>query len=96
MHHTDYLLQALVYFGAAALFVPVFHKLGLGSVLGYLVAGAAIGPWGVRLVTDPTTVAQVSELGVVLLCSWSGWNSIRSGCGRCAARSSAWARCRSG
>lgn len=67
MHHTDYLLQALVYFGAAALFVPVFHKLGLGSVLGYLVAGAAIGPWGVRLVTDPTTVAQVSELGVVLL-----------------------------
>jgi glutathione-regulated potassium-efflux system ancillary protein KefC len=89
MHHTDYLLQALVYFGAAALFVPVFHKLGLGSVLGYLVAGAAIGPWGVRLVTDPTTVAQVSELGVVLLLFLVGLELNPQRLGRCAARSSA-------
>jgi len=67
MHDTAPLLQTLTYLGAAALFVPVFHRLGLGSVLGYLVAGLAIGPWGARLVSDPAVVTQVSELGVVLL-----------------------------
>uniref|UniRef100_UPI0015C425BB hypothetical protein n=1 Tax=Salmonella enterica TaxID=28901 RepID=UPI0015C425BB len=46
------LLQALIYLGSAALIVPIAVRLGLGSVLGYLIAGCIIGPWGLRLVTD--------------------------------------------
>lgn len=40
------LIQALIYLGAAALIVPIAVRLGLGSVLGYLIAGCIIGPWG--------------------------------------------------
>lgn len=67
MHDTGFLLQALIYLGATALFVPLFQRIGLGSVLGYLVAGLAIGPWGAALIPDSEVVRQVSELGVVLL-----------------------------
>src|SRR5436190_16837201 len=59
--------QALVYLAAGVIAVPVFKRLGLGSVLGYLVAGMAIGPWGMRLVSEPSTVLGIAELGVVLL-----------------------------
>ncbi|HUN67880.1 MAG TPA: monovalent cation:proton antiporter-2 (CPA2) family protein, partial [Burkholderiales bacterium] len=59
--------QALVYLAAGALIVPVFKRLGLGSVLGYLVAGMAIGPWGLALVSAPEAILQVAEFGVVLL-----------------------------
>jgi len=52
---------------AAALAVPLSRKAGFGSVLGYLVAGIAIGPAGLRLVTDVEQIAHVSELGVVML-----------------------------
>jgi glutathione-regulated potassium-efflux system protein KefB len=61
------LVQALVYLGAAALFVPLFKRTGLGSVLGYLVAGAVIGPSGLRLIGESDLVQSISELGVVLL-----------------------------
>jgi monovalent cation:proton antiporter-2 (CPA2) family protein len=67
MHDHGILIQALVYLASAALFVPLFKRLGLGSVLGYLVAGIAIGPWGLRLITESEVVRQVSEFGVVLL-----------------------------
>ena len=46
--------------------VPIFRRLGLGSVLGYLAAGLAIGPFGLRLFSDPHAVLQVAELGVVM------------------------------
>jgi hypothetical protein len=46
--------------------VPVFRRLGLGSVLGYLAAGLAMGPWGLNVVSDPETMLHVAELGVVL------------------------------
>ena len=59
--------QALVYLAAAVIAVPVCRRLGLGSVLGFLIAGMAIGPWGLRLIQDPGTVLQFAELGVVLL-----------------------------
>ena len=42
------LIQALIYLGSAALIVPIAVRLGLGSVLGYLIAGCIIGPWGLR------------------------------------------------
>ena len=67
MQDHSFLLQALIYLAAVSVFVPLFKKLGLGSVLGYLVAGVAIGPWVLGLITDPKLVAEVSELGVVLL-----------------------------
>ncbi len=62
-----FLEQALIYLAAGIIAVPIFKRIGLGSVLGYLVAGVAIGPWGLRLVSDPKTVLQIAEFGVVLL-----------------------------
>jgi glutathione-regulated potassium-efflux system ancillary protein KefC len=67
MHIPPFLLQALVYLGAAVIAVPLFKRLGLGSVLGYLVAGLVIGPFGLKLIPDVESVLQISELGVVLL-----------------------------
>ena len=61
------LIQALIYLGAAALIVPVAMRLGLGSVLGYLIAGCVIGPWGMRLVTDAESILHFAEIGVVLM-----------------------------
>lgn len=61
------LIQALIYLGSAALIVPVAVRLGLGSVLGYLIAGGLIGPWGLRLVTDAQAILHFAEIGVVLM-----------------------------
>ena len=52
--------------GAAVIAVPLFRKLGLGSVLAYFAAGLLVGPSGVRLFTDPQAILHVSELGVVM------------------------------
>src|SRR5919201_1665522 len=67
MDTDGFLEQALIYLGAAIIAVPIFTRLGAGSVLGYLVAGIIIGPWGLRLITEPQTVLQFAELGIVLL-----------------------------
>jgi glutathione-regulated potassium-efflux system ancillary protein KefC len=67
METHSFLPQALVYLAAGVIAVPVFRRLGLGSVLGYLVAGVIIGPWGLALISDPQTMLQFSEFGVVLL-----------------------------
>lgn len=58
--------EAAVFLGAAVVVVPLFKRLGLGSVLGYLSAGVLIGPYGTRLVADPETVLHFAEFGVVL------------------------------
>ena len=57
------LIQALIYLGSAALIVPIAVRLGLGSVLGYLIAGCIIGPWGLRLVTDAESILHFAESG---------------------------------
>jgi glutathione-regulated potassium-efflux system ancillary protein KefC len=67
MQDHGFLHQALVYLAAGVLIVPVFKRLGLGSVLGFLVAGVVIGPWGLALVTDADAILHVAEFGVVLL-----------------------------
>jgi glutathione-regulated potassium-efflux system ancillary protein KefC len=59
--------QAILFLAAALVLVPLAVRLKLGSVLGYLLAGVALGPVGLRLVSDPATILQVSELGVVLM-----------------------------
>lgn len=61
------MIQALIYLGSAAIIVPIAVRLGLGSVLGYLIAGCIIGPWGLRLVTDGETILHFAEIGVVLM-----------------------------
>jgi glutathione-regulated potassium-efflux system ancillary protein KefC len=63
----SFLHLALVLLAAAVIVVPIFRKLGLGSVLGYLVAGVALGPWGFQLIKDVDAILHFSELGVVFL-----------------------------
>jgi glutathione-regulated potassium-efflux system protein KefB len=60
------LWQVLALLAAGVIAVPLFKRAGLGSVLGYLAAGLAIGPFGLRLIADPESILHVSELGVVL------------------------------
>lgn len=61
------MVQVLIYLGSAALIVPVAVRLGLGSVLGYLIAGCIIGPWGFSLVSDAASIMNFAEIGVVLM-----------------------------
>ena len=67
MEHSNFLMQAAVYFAAAVVAVMLSHRLGLGSVAGYLLAGIAIGPWGFKLVGQIEDVRAFAELGVVFL-----------------------------
>ncbi|MBN9478623.1 MAG: cation:proton antiporter [Bordetella sp.] len=57
-------VAALLAAGVVA--VPVFRKIGLGSVLGYLAAGVAIGPFGLALFREPEVILHVAEFGVVI------------------------------
>jgi glutathione-regulated potassium-efflux system ancillary protein KefC len=61
------LLDAIVYLGAAVVFVPLAARFKLGSVLGYLAAGCLIGPFGLSLVKDVEAILHFSEFGVVLM-----------------------------
>jgi glutathione-regulated potassium-efflux system ancillary protein KefC len=61
------LLAVLVLLVVAVALVPVFKWLGLGTVLGYLAAGIAVGPYGFRLISDTEAIRQVSEFGVVVM-----------------------------
>ncbi len=63
----NYLLDALIFLAAAVVAVPLAQRLGIGSVLGYLIAGIVIGPWGLRLISDVEAILHFAELGVVLL-----------------------------
>ncbi len=67
-HHANPLLvQAAIYFASAVIAVLIAQRLGLGSVAGYLLAGIAIGPWGLKVVGDPQNIRAFAELGVVFL-----------------------------
>lgn len=59
--------SAVVFLGAAVVAVPLFNRFRVGSIMGYLVAGAIIGPAVLNLVSDPDTILHFAELGVVLL-----------------------------
>jgi len=61
------LLEVFVYLAFAVVAVPVATRLGLGSVLGYLVAGAVVGPYALNLVGDTASVGNVAQFGVVIL-----------------------------
>lgn len=59
--------QIAVFLGATVLAVPLFRRLRLSSILGYLAAGVVIGPWGLRIIQDTEGVMHIAEFGVVLL-----------------------------
>jgi monovalent cation:proton antiporter-2 (CPA2) family protein len=59
--------DAAILLAAAVAAVPVARRLGLGSVIGYLAAGLAIGPWGLALITDVESILDFSEFGIALL-----------------------------
>ncbi len=61
------MIEALIYLAAAVICVPIAKRLGLGAVLGYLIAGALIGPWGLRFIKDVESTMHFSEFGVVLM-----------------------------
>jgi len=60
------LLKAVTLLGAGVVAVPLFRRLGLGSVLGYLAAGLVIGPFGLGLFDDPESILHFAEIGVVM------------------------------
>ena len=59
--------QIAIFLAAAVIAVPIAQRLGLGSVLGYLLAGVVIGPWGLGVIGDVDHVLEISEFGVVML-----------------------------
>jgi glutathione-regulated potassium-efflux system ancillary protein KefC len=61
------LANVIVYLAAAVVCVPLASRFKLGSVLGYLAAGCLIGPFGLRVVDDPTATMHFAEIGVVLM-----------------------------
>ena len=63
----DVMLGGVVLLGAALVAVLIFRRLGLGAVLGYLVAGIVIGPDGLALIGAPETILAYSEIGIILL-----------------------------
>ena len=68
MHQQDFFYQALVYLAAAVISVPIAKRLGLGSVLGYLLAGIIIGPFVLKLIgAEGEDVMHFAEFGVVMM-----------------------------
>lgn len=64
---SNFLLYAVVLLAAAVIAVPISKRFKLGAVIGYLLAGIAIGPQALSLVSDPVTLLTFSEIGVVML-----------------------------
>lgn len=64
---TNLLRDGVIYLGFALTAVLLFRKLGLGATLGYLVAGALIGPHGLRLLSNTENIMALAEIGIVLL-----------------------------
>jgi monovalent cation:proton antiporter-2 (CPA2) family protein len=67
IHDASYLFDLIILLAAAIVAVPLFRRLGLGAILGYLAAGAAIGPWGLRVIVEVPLIRRISEFGVVFL-----------------------------
>ena len=67
MENHSLLFNAFVYLLAAVIAVPISKRFGFGAVLGYLLAGVAIGPWGLNLIREAEAILHFAEFGVVLL-----------------------------
>ena len=60
------LVQVVALLAAGVVAVPIFKRIGLGSILGYLAAGVVIGPFGLRVFAESEAILHVAELGVVM------------------------------
>ncbi|WP_417461437.1 monovalent cation:proton antiporter-2 (CPA2) family protein [Kordiimonas sp.] len=67
MHQDAMLLEILALMAVAVISATIFSRLGFGAILGYLVGGMIIGPWGLALIDNPTQIAHLGEFGVVFL-----------------------------
>jgi monovalent cation:proton antiporter-2 (CPA2) family protein len=63
----SFLEHAAIFLVTAVIVVPLFRRMQLGAVLGYIAAGAIIGPWGLGLIADANATLTFAEMGVVLL-----------------------------
>jgi len=64
--HSISLIAPVVLLAAAVIAVPIFKRIGLGSVLGYLIAGLIIGPFGFAFFQDSASILHIAELGIVM------------------------------
>lgn len=64
--HSISLVAPVVLLAAAVIAVPIFKRIGLGSVLGYLIAGLIIGPFGFAFFQDSAAILHIAELGIVM------------------------------
>ncbi|ENW17339.1 monovalent cation:proton antiporter-2 (CPA2) family protein [Acinetobacter haemolyticus] len=64
--HSISLIAPVVLLAAAVIAVPIFKRIGLGSVLGYLIAGLIIGPFGFAFFNDSASILHIAELGIVM------------------------------
>ncbi|MDH5592260.1 MAG: monovalent cation:proton antiporter-2 (CPA2) family protein, partial [Gammaproteobacteria bacterium] len=64
---THYLMDVLALLLATVIVIPLFHAIRLGAILGYLAAGAILGPWGLGLITEVEQVRHLGEFGVIFL-----------------------------
>lgn len=67
MHHSEYLVDVLIFLAAAVMVVPAFRRFRSSPILGYLVAGIVIGPYGLALIGDTDAAHTLAEFGVVFL-----------------------------
>ena len=67
MPHPEWIQSTIVYLSAAVICVPLFRKLGLGAILGYLVAGIIIGPSGLKIISETEQLLTLAEFGVIML-----------------------------
>ena len=67
MTETHYIVDILILLTAAVIAVPLFQRLGLGAVLGFLIAGALVGPWGLGFIVAVDEIRHLAEFGVVFL-----------------------------
>lgn len=62
-----YLIDVLALLLATVIVIPIFHKIRLGAILGYLTVGATLGPWGLALITEVDVIRHLGEFGVIFL-----------------------------
>jgi len=65
--HSNYLTDILALLFATVVIVPIFHKLRLGAILGYLAAGTILGPWCLAVITEVDDIRYLAEFGVIFL-----------------------------
>lgn len=64
---SQYLIDILMLLLATVVIIPIFHKIRLGAILGYLAAGIVLGPWGLGVITEVEDVRHLAEFGVIFL-----------------------------